>query len=85
MNCDVEMGSDALIYIPSFIKSSSAIQKLMGGGNTHIDTQTHTHTKQCDLISLLFFFQNKECRRTKVSKFHRKTQLTYKVPEFYEP
>jgi hypothetical protein len=26
------MGSGAMIYIPSFIKNSSGIEKLMGGG-----------------------------------------------------
>jgi hypothetical protein len=26
----VEMGSDAMIYIPSFIKTGSRIQKLLG-------------------------------------------------------
>jgi hypothetical protein len=35
----VEMGSGAMIPIPSSIKTGSAIQKLMGG-----DTQTHTET-----------------------------------------
>jgi hypothetical protein len=33
----VEMGSGAMIYIPSFIKIVSGIQKLIGG---YIDTQT---------------------------------------------
>jgi hypothetical protein len=33
----VEMGSRAMIYIPSFVKIGSGIQKLMGGG----DSQTH--------------------------------------------
>jgi hypothetical protein len=33
----VEMGSGAMIYIPSFIKIGSGIQKLMRG-----DSQTHT-------------------------------------------
>jgi hypothetical protein len=37
MNYTVEMGPGATIYIPSSIKIGSAIQKLMGGG----DTQTH--------------------------------------------
>jgi hypothetical protein len=37
----VEMDSDAMIYIPSFIQITSAIQKLMGGGtHRHTDTQT---------------------------------------------
>jgi hypothetical protein len=46
----VEMGSSATIYIPSFIKTDSGIQKLIAG-----DTQTHRW--QGDLISLLLFFQ----------------------------
>jgi hypothetical protein len=44
------MGLGAVIYVPSFMKTGSGIQKLMGGG-----TQT-------DLISLLLFFQNNEIR-----------------------
>jgi hypothetical protein len=28
----VEMGSGAMIYIPSFINTGSGIQKVMGGG-----------------------------------------------------
>jgi hypothetical protein len=31
MKYDVEMGSGVMIYIPSFIKTVSGIQKLMGG------------------------------------------------------
>jgi hypothetical protein len=42
MDYAIEMGSGALIYIPSFKKIGSAIQKI--GGNTYTDTQTHTHT-----------------------------------------
>jgi hypothetical protein len=37
MKYAVEMGSDTMIYIPSFIKIVSGIQKLMGGG-------IHRHT-----------------------------------------
>jgi hypothetical protein len=33
-----EMGSVAMIYIPSFVKIGSGIQKFIGGGYT--DTQT---------------------------------------------
>jgi hypothetical protein len=36
MKYATEMGSDAMIYIPSLIKVGSGIQKLIGG-----DTQTH--------------------------------------------
>jgi hypothetical protein len=46
------MCSGAEIYIPSFIKIGSGVQKLIGG-----DTQTHTHRQQRDLISLLYFFK----------------------------
>jgi hypothetical protein len=50
------MGPGAVMYIPSFIKTGSRIQKLVGG-----DTQTHR--QQGDLISpSFFFFQNKESR-----------------------
>jgi hypothetical protein len=34
MKYAVKMGSDTMIYIPSFIKISSDIQKIMGGGYT---------------------------------------------------
>jgi hypothetical protein len=34
MQYAAEMGSGAIIYIPSFIKIGSAIQKLMGEGYT---------------------------------------------------
>jgi hypothetical protein len=32
MKYAIEMGSGAMIYIPSFIKTGSGIQKLIGGG-----------------------------------------------------
>jgi hypothetical protein len=32
MNYAVEMGSDTMIYVLSFLKTGSGIQKLMGGG-----------------------------------------------------
>jgi hypothetical protein len=48
----VEMGSGAMIYIPSFIRISSSIQKLIG----------EVHRQHGDLIRLLLFFQNKESR-----------------------
>jgi hypothetical protein len=50
------MGSGGMIYLPSFIKIGSVIQKLMGG--IHIQT----YREHGELISLLsfFFFQNKE-------------------------
>jgi hypothetical protein len=51
------MGSGPVIYVPSFIKIGSGIQKLIGGGG---DTQTGAHTQQRDLISLLYFFKIKK-------------------------
>jgi hypothetical protein len=55
MKYAVEMGSVAMIYIPSFIKISSGIQKLIGGIYRRTDTQIHR--PQGDLISLLYFFK----------------------------
>jgi hypothetical protein len=37
MKYDAEMGSGAMIYIPSFIKIGSAIQKWIGGIYKHTD------------------------------------------------
>jgi hypothetical protein len=51
-----EMSSGATLYIPSFSKIVSGIQKLMDEG----DTQTHREHGDC--ISLLLFFNNKETR-----------------------
>jgi hypothetical protein len=50
----VEMGSGAMIYIPSFIKIILGIQKLIG--------EIHRHRQHGDLISQLRFFLNKESR-----------------------
>jgi hypothetical protein len=52
MKYTVEMGSSAVIYIPNFIKTGSAIQKLVGGGG---DTQRHR--QHDDHISLPLFFK----------------------------
>jgi hypothetical protein len=49
----VEMVSGAVIYVPSFIKIGSGVQRLIRGGCT----DTHTHTEQRHLISLLYFFK----------------------------
>jgi hypothetical protein len=49
------MGSDTVIYVPSFTKIGSGVQKLMGGGGY---TDTHAHTQQQrDLRSLLYFLK----------------------------
>jgi hypothetical protein len=55
MKYAVEMGSGVMMYIPSFVKISSGIQKLMGRG-----IHRHTDTQHEDCISQLSFFQNKE-------------------------
>jgi hypothetical protein len=49
MKYAVEMGSGAMIYIPSFIKIGSGIQKFIG------DTQTHR--QHGDLINLILLFE----------------------------
>jgi hypothetical protein len=51
----VEMGSDAIIHILSFIKIDSAIQKLIWG-----DIQIHI--QHGDHMGLLLFFKNNESR-----------------------
>jgi hypothetical protein len=38
MKYAVEISSVAMLYIPSFIKIGSAIQRLMGGGEINIHT-----------------------------------------------
>jgi hypothetical protein len=53
------MGSGAMIYIPSFMKTGSDIQKLIGGGGS-----SQRHRQHSDLISLLLCFQNKKSRGT---------------------
>jgi hypothetical protein len=52
MNCAVEMGSDAVMCILSFIKTGSGIQELIWW----------IHRQHEDHISLHSFFQNKESR-----------------------
>jgi hypothetical protein len=51
----IEIGSGVTIYIPSFIKIGSGIQKLMGRGNSqtrrYIGTQTYR--QHGDPVSLL--------------------------------
>jgi hypothetical protein len=59
MTYAIEMGSGAIIYIPSFIKIGSDIQKLIRGV---------TDTQRGDRINLLPFFQNKESS-LKIRKF----------------
>jgi hypothetical protein len=38
MKYAVEMGSDAMVYIPNFIKTGSGIQKLVRGIHRHTDS-----------------------------------------------
>jgi hypothetical protein len=54
------VGTDpgGMIYIPSFVRVRTGIQKLMR------DTQTHRY--RGDRISLLVFFQNKESRLKRI-------------------
>jgi hypothetical protein len=62
------MGSGTMIYVPSFIKIGSGVQKLIGGIHRHTQTNIHTHRQKRELISLLYFFQNKESRLKKDKK-----------------
>jgi hypothetical protein len=55
MKYAVEIGSGAMIYIPSFIKIGPGVRKLIG-------RDTQTRTQDGDFKSLLLFFQNKESR-----------------------
>jgi hypothetical protein len=57
MKYAVEMDSDVMIHIPSFIKTGSGIQTLMG--------LMGIHRQPGYLISLLSFFQYKENRLKK--------------------
>jgi hypothetical protein len=53
-----EMGSGAMIYIPSFIKIDSGIQKSKWRGNSQTDSQTTAWRSHKPTIIL----QNKESR-----------------------
>jgi hypothetical protein len=53
MKCAVEMGSGAMIYTQTFIKTGSGIQMFLGGG---------IHRQHGDLIGLLSFFKNMEIK-----------------------
>jgi hypothetical protein len=59
MKYAVEMGSGAVIYVPTFIKIGSSIQKLIGG----------IHRQHGDRISLFYFFENKYAKN-RVGWFH---------------
>jgi hypothetical protein len=61
MKYAVEMGSGAIIYIPSFVKIGSCSRKLMGRGGVH------RHRQYGDLISLFSFFENKESMLIKIN------------------
>jgi hypothetical protein len=54
MKYHVEMGSGAMTYIPSFIKTGLSIQKLKGG--------IHRHTDSMKIAQSYFHFLNKESR-----------------------
>jgi hypothetical protein len=64
LNYAVDIELAAMIYIPSFLKIGSGIQKLMlGGGGIHGDRR-----HGC-LISLFEFFQIKESRLKQLCTF----------------
>jgi hypothetical protein len=68
MKYAVEIGSGAMMYVPSFIKTGSGIQKLMG--RIHIQT----HRQHGDLISLLLFSQNRG-NRLKIRNISMKRKM----------
>jgi hypothetical protein len=47
MKYAVETDSGAMLYIRSFTKTDSGIQKLMGGGGVHRDTDSRGTAKAC--------------------------------------
>jgi hypothetical protein len=52
------MGSVTMIYIPSFIKNGSGIQKLMRGGGGFTDIQTAWRSHKPTFV--FFFFKKKK-------------------------
>jgi hypothetical protein len=73
MKCSAEIGSDATIYIPSFIKTGSDIQKLRG---------EYMHRQHGDLINLLLLLQNKESS-TKGCSFTKENSKKYNFAATY--
>jgi hypothetical protein len=61
----VEIGSGAMVYIPSFIKIGSGIQKLMGRGVRG----SQTRRQNSDLVKPTFIFLNEESR-PKIHEVH---------------
>jgi hypothetical protein len=51
MNYVVEIGLDAVLYIPSFLNIGSGIQKLLEG--TLIQRDRHTHREESQFLILL--------------------------------
>jgi hypothetical protein len=64
MKYAVEMGSDVMIYIPSFIKIGSGIQKLMGARDIHADR--HTDSKVISYAYYYFFKIRKADQKTDI-------------------
>jgi hypothetical protein len=52
----VEMTSGDMVYMESFIKTGSDIQKLIQGAYTYRHTHTHTHSNTNKLISSAYFY-----------------------------
>jgi hypothetical protein len=51
MKYAVEIGSGVIIYIASFVKIGSVIQKLGGGGGTHAETDSKVISKASFIFS----------------------------------
>jgi hypothetical protein len=67
MKYAVEMGTGAMIYIPSFMNTGPDIQKLLR------EIRTHTHRQQGDIISILTFFEGKQTNKNMYSFTYRHT------------
>jgi hypothetical protein len=60
-----DMGSGAMIYIPSFIRIRSGLQKLIAGGGSH----KHTHTaRRAHKLTFIFFSKQGEKDKYKSSE-----------------
>jgi hypothetical protein len=60
MKYAIEIGSDVITYIPSFIQTDSGIQRLIRG-------DLHIHRQHGGLTNLLLIFQNKKVKKVKLS------------------
>jgi hypothetical protein len=68
MKYAVEIGSGAMIYIPSFIKIGSGLQKLIGGRNTQTGWRLHTPTLRKKATKEEFSFALQQINRVNAER-----------------